>query len=121
MPPSVLVLEAQAERYQHRGRCRQQQEKDEAGAGFARTFPGVHASSLRTRCKNSSRKPSGLISKIVAPCPRNSAANRSASRDSTYRRKRPSVVAETTSGDVATGKPSPEAITRRNSWRISSR
>src|SRR6266478_4375956 len=98
MPPSVLLLEARAERYQQGGRCRQYQEKDETGAGFAPAFPGVHGSSLRTRCRNSSRKPSGLISNIVEPCPRNSAANRSASAttDGRFRRYVVSREAETT-------------------------
>src|SRR4029077_5783348 len=120
IPPSVSFPEPWLESEQQGAHCKHDQEKDETGAAFAPAFPGVHASSLRTKWRNSSRKPSGLISKIVAPCPRNSAANRSASRATIYRRNRPSVVAETTSVEDAADKPSPEAITRRNSWRISS-
>src|SRR5882672_11475176 len=79
MPPAVSFLEPWPQRYQQGGHCRQHQEKDETGAGFAPTFPGVHASSLRTRCRNNSRKPIGEISRIAAPWLRRSAAKRSAS------------------------------------------
>src|SRR5437016_12396446 len=81
MPPSILFAEPWHKRCQQGERCKHHQEKDETGAAFVPAFPGVHGSSLRTKCRNSSRKPSGEISNIVAPWLRNSAANRSASRD----------------------------------------
>src|SRR6266446_3264660 len=83
IPPSVSFLEPRYESDQQGDRHKQRQKKDETASGFAPAFPGVHGSSLRTRCRNSSRKASGVSSNVVAPCLRSSAANRSSSRATT--------------------------------------
>src|SRR5690242_6247426 len=82
-PPPILFLDSGNQRKQNGGRRAENQDKEEAGSGFPPTFPDVHESSLRTKCRKSSRKPSGQTSRMLAPLARSCAANCSALRATT--------------------------------------